>query len=94
MPLTADGQVNSSARALAAALRPASSTASRTRTASANSIGSSATAAPQDGRMISLPEWHRGGLRDLCFELFGQRSTRAVRFVMSSALRQLGTPVG
>jgi len=48
----------------------------------------------QDGRMISLPEWHRGGLRDLCFELFGQRSTRAVRFVMSSAFRQLGTPVG
>jgi hypothetical protein len=47
----------------------------------------------QDGRMISLPEWHRGGLRDLCFELFGQRSTRAVRFVMSSAFRQLGTPV-
>ena len=48
----------------------------------------------QDGRMISLPEWHRGGLRDLCFELFGRRSTRAVRFVMSSAFRQLGTPVG
>jgi hypothetical protein len=48
----------------------------------------------QDGRMISLPEWHRGGLRELCFELFGQRSTRAVRFVMSSAFRQLGTPAG
>jgi hypothetical protein len=48
----------------------------------------------QGGRMISLPEWHRGGLRDLCSELFGQRSTRAVRFVMSSAFRQLGTPVG
>jgi hypothetical protein len=48
----------------------------------------------QDGRMISLPEWHRGGLRELCFELFGQRSTRAVRFVMSSAFRQLGAPVG
>jgi hypothetical protein len=27
-------------------------------------------------------------------ELFGQRSTRAVRFVMSSAFRQLGTPAG
>jgi hypothetical protein len=25
----------------------------------------------RDGRMISLPEWHRGGLRELCFELFG-----------------------
>ncbi len=48
----------------------------------------------QNGQMISLPEWHGGGLRDLCFELFGQRSTRAVRFVMSGALRQLGTPVG
>ena len=47
----------------------------------------------QDGRMVSLPEWHRGGLRDLCFELFGQRSTRAVRLVMSSAFRQLGRPV-
>jgi hypothetical protein len=48
----------------------------------------------QDGRMISLPEWHRGGLRDLCFDLFGRRSTRAVRFVMSGAFRQLGSPVG
>jgi hypothetical protein len=47
----------------------------------------------QDGRMVSLPEWHRGGLRELCLDLFGQRSTRAVRFVMSSAFRQLGTPV-
>ena len=48
-----------------------------------------------DGRMLSLLEWHHGGvLRELCFELFGQRSTRAVRFVMSSAFRQLGTPVG
>ncbi|MDX6340425.1 MAG: hypothetical protein QOH87_563, partial [Trebonia sp.] len=45
----------------------------------------------QDGRMVSLPEWHRGGLRDLCFELFGQRSTRAVRIIMSSAFRQLGS---
>jgi hypothetical protein len=48
----------------------------------------------QDGRMISLPEWHRGGLRDLCIELFARRSTRAVRFVMSGAFRRLGTPVG
>jgi hypothetical protein len=47
----------------------------------------------QDGRMVPLPEWHRGGLRDLCLELFGQRSTRALRAVMSSAFRQLGTPV-
>ena len=48
----------------------------------------------QDGRVIPLPEWHRGGLRDLCFELFGQRSTRAVRIVMSRcSFRQLGSPV-
>jgi hypothetical protein len=47
----------------------------------------------QDGRMVSLPEWHRSGLRELCFELFSQRSTRAVRIVMSSAFRQLGRPV-
>jgi hypothetical protein len=47
----------------------------------------------QDGRMVSLPDWHLGGLRDLCFELFGQRSTRAVRLVMSSAFRQLGSPI-
>jgi len=47
----------------------------------------------QDGRMVSLQEWHRGGLRDLCFELFGQRSTRTLRTVMSSAFRQLGHPV-
>lgn len=48
----------------------------------------------QDGRMISLPEWHRGALRDLCFDLFSRRSTRALRFVMSGAFRQLGAPVG
>jgi hypothetical protein len=46
-----------------------------------------------DGRLVSLPEWHRGGLRDLCFELFARRSTRAVRVVMSGAFRQLGRPV-
>jgi hypothetical protein len=47
----------------------------------------------QGGRMVSLPEWHREGLRDLCTGLFGQRSTRAVRVVMSSAFRQLGRPM-
>jgi hypothetical protein len=46
----------------------------------------------QDGRLISLQEWHRGGLRDLCFNLFSQRSTRAMRVLMSGAFRQLGTP--
>jgi hypothetical protein len=48
----------------------------------------------QDGRLVSLPQWHREGLRDLCLRLFGQRSTRAVRAVMSSAFRQLGKPAG
>jgi hypothetical protein len=47
----------------------------------------------QGGRLVSLPEWHRGGLRDLCFDLFSQASTRAVRVVMSSAFRQLGRPI-
>jgi hypothetical protein len=47
----------------------------------------------QDGRMVSLPEWHLGRLRDLCSELFDLRSTRAMRIVMSSAFRQLGRPV-
>jgi hypothetical protein len=47
----------------------------------------------QDGRLVPLPEWHRGGLRDLCLELFAQRATRAVRIVMSGAFRQLGRPV-
>jgi len=47
----------------------------------------------QDGRMVSLPAWHRGQLRDLCFELFRRRSTRALRVVMSGAFRQLGRPI-
>ena len=45
-----------------------------------------------DGRLVSLSEWHRGGLRDLCSDLFGRRSTRALRVVMSSAFDRLGTP--
>src|SRR6201999_998560 len=47
----------------------------------------------QDGRLGSLPEWHRGGRRALCLELCAQRATRAVRIVMSGAFRQLGRPV-
>ncbi len=47
----------------------------------------------QDGRLVSLPQWHREGLRELCLRLFGQRSTRAVRAVMSGAFRQLGSPI-
>jgi hypothetical protein len=47
----------------------------------------------QDGKLVSLPEWHRGGLRELCLDLFAQRSTRALRVFMSGAFRQLGRPV-
>lgn len=47
----------------------------------------------QDGQLVSLPEWHHGRLRDLCFELFERRSTRVIRAVLSGALRQLGRPV-
>jgi hypothetical protein len=43
--------------------------------------------------MVSLTEWHRTGLRDLCSELFAQPTTRAVRGLMSALFRQLGTPV-
>jgi Domain of unknown function (DUF4157) len=46
----------------------------------------------QGGRMISLPDWHRGALRELCVQLFGQPSTRVVRGLMSTAFRQLGMP--
>ena len=47
----------------------------------------------QNGRLITLEEWHRTGLRDLCFgELFGRWSTRATRMVISSAFSQLGNP--
>jgi len=45
-----------------------------------------------DGRLVSLSEWHRGALRDLCSELFGRRSTRTLRILMSSAFGRLGTP--
>jgi hypothetical protein len=49
----------------------------------------------QGGRLISLEDWHRNELRDLCFhELFGRWSTRAMRLVTSSAFRQLGSPAG
>lgn len=48
----------------------------------------------QDGELVSLPRWHREGLRELCFRLFARRSTRTVRAVMSTAFRRLGDPVG
>jgi hypothetical protein len=48
----------------------------------------------QDGRLVSLPQWHREGLRDLCFELFERRSTRALRSLMSGAFGQRVLPTG
>jgi hypothetical protein len=48
----------------------------------------------QDGRLISLAQWHREGLRDLCFELFERRSTRALRSLMSGAFGQRVLPAG
>jgi hypothetical protein len=48
----------------------------------------------QDGRLVSLPRWHREGLRDLCFELFERRSTRALRSLMSGAFGQRVLPTG
>jgi hypothetical protein len=48
----------------------------------------------QDGRLVSLPQWHQRGLRDLCFELFERRSTRALRSVMSGAFGQRVLPTG
>ena len=47
----------------------------------------------QDGELVSLPRWHREGLRELRFRLFARRSTRTVRAVMSTAFRRLGEPV-
>jgi hypothetical protein len=48
----------------------------------------------QAGRLIPLPQWHREGLRDLCFELFERRSTRALRSLMSGAFGQRVLPTG
>ena len=48
----------------------------------------------QGGRLVSLPQWHREGLRELCFELFERRSTRALRRLMSGAFGQRVLPTG
>jgi hypothetical protein len=48
----------------------------------------------QGGRLVPLPQWHREGLRDLCFELFERRSTRALRTLMSGAFGQRVLPTG
>jgi len=47
----------------------------------------------QGGRLVPLAEWHATGLRELCFELFERRSTRALRSVMSGAFGQRVLPV-
>ncbi len=44
------------------------------------------------GRLLSLPQWHREGLRPLCVELFERRSTRALRSLMSGAFGQRVLP--
>ena len=46
------------------------------------------------GRLVPLPQWHREGLRPLCFELFERRSTRALRHFMSGAFGQRVLPTG
>jgi hypothetical protein len=46
----------------------------------------------QDGRMVSLPQWHREGLKELCLELFARQSTRAMRRLMSGAFGQRVLP--
>ena len=48
----------------------------------------------QGGRLVSLEQWHREGLRELCFELFERRSTRALRRLMSGAFGQRVLPSG
>ena len=43
--------------------------------------------------LLTLPEWHDEKLRDQCFqELFGLRSTRAKRVLLSLVSRRLGVP--
>jgi hypothetical protein len=46
----------------------------------------------QDGRLISLPEWHDAGLRELCHELFARGTTRAANGLMSLAFGRLAVP--
>jgi hypothetical protein len=45
----------------------------------------------RDGKLVTLQDWHRGALRDLCFgDLFPRQSTRLLRLFMSTAFRNLG----
>lgn len=47
----------------------------------------------QDGVLVSLPEWHGGGLRDRCFgDFFRMPSARVMRAATTIAFRHLGVP--
>lgn len=47
----------------------------------------------QDGSLVTLRQWHDGGLRDLCFhELFGSWRTRVTRVFLTASFRRLGVP--
>jgi hypothetical protein len=47
----------------------------------------------QDGSLVTLRQWHDGGLRDLCFnELFSSRRTQVTRAFLAASLRRLGVP--
>jgi hypothetical protein len=44
-----------------------------------------------DGSLVTLRQWHDGGLRDLCFhELFGSWRTQVTRVFLTASLRRLG----
>jgi hypothetical protein len=47
----------------------------------------------QEGRLVTLRQWHDSGLRDLCFgELFNLRRTGATRMLASAVFRRFGVP--
>lgn len=55
-------------------------------------VAPAGTAEERAADAVSLRDWHQGGLRDLCADLFGRTSTRALRVLMSGAFDRLGTP--
>lgn len=47
----------------------------------------------QEGVLLGLREWHDTSLRELCFhELFGRKSTRTMKSVLSVVSRRFGVP--
>ena len=47
----------------------------------------------QAGALVDLPQWHKSGLRDLCWdELFGGWRTRVSRLFVSAAAPRFGVP--